>query len=58
VLWKALPNQNPTKLDSIENSLFNGSGDFRKINYTLCHFHYYCRNKSPKIAKLVPLGSQ
>jgi hypothetical protein len=53
VLWKALPEQNPTKLDSAENSTFTAGGEFPKINYTLCHFNYYYKNISPKIAKPV-----
>jgi hypothetical protein len=51
VLWKALPEHNPTKLDLAQNSNFKASGDFPKINYTLCHFNYYSKNISPKIAK-------
>jgi hypothetical protein len=58
VLWKALQEHDPTKLDSTPNSNSTASDDFSKINYTLCHFNYYCKNKSPKIAKPVPLGSQ
>jgi hypothetical protein len=53
VLWKDLPEHNPTKLDSTQNSTSTASGDFPKINYTLCHFNYCCKNISPKIAKLV-----
>jgi hypothetical protein len=45
-------------LDSTQSSLFIGSGDFPKINYIQCHFNYYCKNKSPKIEKPVPIGSQ
>jgi hypothetical protein len=58
VLWKALPEHNPTKLDLAQNSNFTASGDFPKINYTLCHFNYYGENISPKIARLVYLASQ
>jgi hypothetical protein len=53
VLWKALPEHDPTNLDSAQNSNSTASGDFSKINCTLCHFNYYCKNKSPKIAKAV-----
>jgi hypothetical protein len=53
VLWKALPEHDPTKLDSIQNFISTASGDFPKINYTQCHFNYYCKNISPKIAKPV-----
>jgi hypothetical protein len=49
VLWKALPENNPTKLDSEQDSNFTASYDFSKINYTLCHFNYYCKIISPKI---------
>jgi hypothetical protein len=53
VLWKALPEQDPTNLDSIQNSISIASGDFPKINYTQWHFNYYYKNISPKIAKPV-----
>jgi hypothetical protein len=49
VLWKALPEHNPTKLDSAQDSNFTASDDFSKIKYTLCHFNYYCKIISPKI---------
>jgi hypothetical protein len=58
VFWKALSENDPTKLDSAQNSNTTASGDFSNINSTLSHFNYYCNNKSPKIAKPVPLGSQ
>jgi formate hydrogenlyase subunit 6/NADH:ubiquinone oxidoreductase subunit I len=51
VLWKALPEQNPTKLDSTQNTIPTANDDFPKINYTQCHFNYYCKDISPKIAK-------
>jgi hypothetical protein len=54
VLWKALPEHDPTKLDSVQNSFSAAISDFPKINYTQCHFKYYCKNTSPKIAK--PVG--
>jgi hypothetical protein len=49
VLWKDLPEQDPTKLDSTQNSISTARGDFSKINYTLCHFNCYCKIISPKI---------
>jgi hypothetical protein len=49
VLWKSLPEHNPTRLDSAQDSSFTASYDFSKINYTLCHFNYYCKITSPKI---------
>jgi hypothetical protein len=49
VLWKSLPEHNPTKLDLAQDSNFTASGDFSKINYALCHFNYYCKIISPKI---------
>jgi hypothetical protein len=58
VLWKAIPRHNPTKLDSTQKSLSTASGNFPKSKYTQYHFNYYCKNKSPKIAKPVPLGSE
>jgi hypothetical protein len=51
VLWKALPEHDPTNLDSTQNSISTASGDFPKINCALCHFNYYCKIISPKIAK-------
>jgi hypothetical protein len=53
VFWKSLLEHDPTKFDSSQNSITTASGDFLKINYTQCHFNYYCKNISPKIAKLV-----
>jgi hypothetical protein len=53
VLWKALPEHNPTKLDSTQNSIPTANDDFHKIKYTQCYIDYYCKNISPKIAKLV-----
>jgi hypothetical protein len=53
VLWKALPEHNPTKLDLAQNSNFTASYDFSKINYTMCHLNYYCKIISPKIGKPV-----
>jgi hypothetical protein len=49
VLWKDLPEHNPKKLDSAQDSNFTASDDFSKINYTLCHFNYYYKIISPKI---------
>jgi hypothetical protein len=53
VLWKALPEHNPTRLDSKQNSTSTAGDDFSKINYTLCHFNYYCKITSPNIEKPV-----
>jgi hypothetical protein len=53
VLWKALLEHNPTKWDSTQNSIPTANDDFPKIKYTQCHINYYCKNKSPKIAKQV-----
>jgi hypothetical protein len=53
VLWKALPEHDPTKLDSTQNTNPTASDDFLKTNYTLCHFNYYCKIKSPNIPNLV-----
>jgi hypothetical protein len=53
VLWKALQEHDPTKLDSTPNSNSTASDDFSKINDTLCHFNYYCKITSPKISKPV-----
>jgi hypothetical protein len=49
VLWKALPEHAPTKLDSTQNFISTARGDFSKIKYTLCHFNYYFKTISPKI---------
>jgi hypothetical protein len=49
VLWKALLEHNPTKLDSAQDSSFTASYAFPKLNYTLCHFNYYCKIISPKM---------
>jgi hypothetical protein len=53
VLWKALPEHDLTKLDSTQNLIPTASGDFIKINYTLCHFNYYIKNINPKIGNPV-----
>jgi hypothetical protein len=53
VLWKALPEHNPTKLDSTQNTNPTISDDFSNLNYILSHFNYYCKITSPKIAKPV-----
>jgi hypothetical protein len=55
VLWKALVEHNPTKLDSTQNSIVTADGDFSKIKYTPCHINYYYKTISPKIANT---GSQ
>jgi hypothetical protein len=53
VLWKALPEHEPTKLDSTQNTKPTASDDFLKTNYTLCHFNYYSKNINPKIGNPV-----
>jgi hypothetical protein len=53
MFWKALPEHNPTKLDSVQNSIPTANDDFPKINYTQCHFNYYCKVILPKIVKPV-----
>jgi hypothetical protein len=53
MFWKPLPEQNPTKLDSTQNSISTANGDFPKINYTQYHFNYYCKAILPKIVKPV-----
>jgi hypothetical protein len=53
VLWKALLEHYPTKLDSTQKSIPTANGDFPKIKYTTCHINYYSKNISPKIAKPV-----
>jgi hypothetical protein len=53
VLWKAPPEHDPTKFDSTPNLIPTASGDFIKINYTLCHFNYYSKNINPKIGNPV-----
>jgi hypothetical protein len=49
VLWKALPEHDPTKFDSTQNTNPTASDDFLKTKYTLCHFNYYSKIISPKI---------
>jgi hypothetical protein len=53
VVWKALPEHDPTKLDSTQNLTAIAGGDFIKINYSLCHFNYYSKNINPKIGNPV-----
>jgi hypothetical protein len=53
VLWKALPEHHPTKLDSTQNTNPTASDDFSNLKYILCHFNYYGKITSPKIAKPV-----
>jgi hypothetical protein len=49
MFWKALPESNPRKLDSYQNSYSTADGDFSNIKYTNNHINYYCKNKDPKI---------
>jgi hypothetical protein len=53
MFWKALPEHNPRKLDSYQNSYSTADGNFSNIN-TNNHINYYCKNKDPKIVK--PVG--
>jgi hypothetical protein len=53
VLWKALPEQDPTKLDSVQNSFSTAISDFPNFNCTEYHFKYYYKNIGPKIVKPV-----
>jgi hypothetical protein len=53
MFWKPLPEHNPKKLDSTQNSIPTTNGDFPKINYTQCHFNYYYKVILPKIVKPV-----
>jgi hypothetical protein len=53
VLWKALPEHNPMKLDSTQNSIPTANDNLSKIIYTQGHINYYCKDIIPKIAKLV-----
>jgi hypothetical protein len=56
VFWKALPERNPMKLDSTQNSTPTANDNLSKINYTQCHINYYCKDINPKIVKPVRQG--
>jgi hypothetical protein len=51
---KPLPEHNPTKLDSTQNSIPTTNGDFPNIKYTPCHINYYNKDIDPKIVN--PVG--
>jgi hypothetical protein len=53
VLWIALSEHDPTKLDSTQNSIPSARDDFSKIKYSICPLNYYCKIISPKIGKPV-----
>jgi hypothetical protein len=53
VLWKALPEHNPMKLDSTQNSIPTANDNLSKIIYTQDHINYYCKVTDPKLAKQV-----
>jgi hypothetical protein len=53
VFWKALPENNPLKLDSIQNSQPTANGNLSKSNYTNSHNNYYYKDIDSKIVKLV-----
>jgi hypothetical protein len=54
VLWKALLEKNPMKLDSTQNFIPTTNDKLTKINYTQSHINYYCKDTNPKIVK--PVG--
>jgi hypothetical protein len=58
MFWKALPEHNPTKLDSTQNSIPTANGDLPKMKYTQCHFNYNCKVILPKIVKPASQTSQ
>jgi hypothetical protein len=53
VFWKALPEHNPMKLDSTQNYIPTTNDNLSKFNYKQCHINYYCKDRNPKIVKLV-----
>ena len=53
MLWKDLPEHNPTRLDSAQDTNPTASDDFLKTNYTLYHFNYYRKTIDPKIGNPV-----
>jgi hypothetical protein len=57
VFWKALPEHNPEKLDSHNNSYPTASEKLNYTKYAICQIKYYCRNIAPKITKLVGYAS-
>jgi hypothetical protein len=55
VLWKALPEHNPNKLDSFQNSYSTANDILSKTKCKISHINCYCKHTSPKITK--PVGS-
>jgi hypothetical protein len=53
MFWKPLPEHNPSKLDSTQNSIPTANDKSTKINYTQGHINYYYKSADPKIVKLV-----
>jgi hypothetical protein len=53
MFWKPLLEHNPTKLVSTQNSIPTANDKSSRVNYSQFHINYYCKNKSPKIAKPV-----
>jgi hypothetical protein len=54
VFWKALPEHNPEKLDSTQDSYPIADGNLSKINHTHSHINYYNKDIDPKIVN--PVG--
>jgi hypothetical protein len=53
MFWKPLPEHNPTRLDSAQNSTPIANDKSAKINYSQGHINYYCKSVDPKIEKPV-----
>jgi hypothetical protein len=53
MFWKPLPEHNPTKLDSTQNSAPIAKDKSTKIKYTQGHINYYYKSADPKIVKPV-----
>jgi hypothetical protein len=53
MFWKPLPEHNPTKLDSTQNSIPTANDKSTNINYSQGHINYYCKSADPKIEKPV-----
>jgi hypothetical protein len=51
VLWKALPEHNPMKLDSIQKYIPTANDNLSKINNTQGQINYYCKDITSKIVK-------
>jgi hypothetical protein len=55
VFWKPLPEHNPKKLDSFQNSYSTIDDNLSKTNYKISDNNSYYKYTGPKIAK--PVGS-